>query len=84
MAPDSARSVTCYAGRDDNDLWIIRRAPGHDGSAGVKMGDVIVLIHKQTGYSLHSHHAPSPVTKQQGARACVGSRETGRHNRGQR
>ncbi|KAJ6127471.1 hypothetical protein N7523_003083 [Penicillium sp. IBT 18751x] len=63
------QQVTCYHHKDANNDWFIypnRNEPDFDSEADLKFigdGDVIRLIHGQTGRNLHSHAIPAPVSK---------------------
>lgn len=64
------QQVTCYHHKDANNDWIIhpnRTEPALDSSSldmrFIGNGDVIRLIHAQTGRNLHSHTVSAPVTK---------------------
>ncbi|KAJ5136979.1 hypothetical protein N7448_005533 [Penicillium atrosanguineum] len=63
------QQVTCYHHKDANNDWFIypnRSEPDFDSEADLKFigdGDVIRLIHGQTGRNLHSHAIAAPVSK---------------------
>ncbi|KAJ6186331.1 hypothetical protein N7519_007632 [Penicillium mononematosum] len=63
------QQVTCYHHKDANNDWFIypnRQEPDYDATADPRFvgdGDVIRLIHGQTGRNLHSHAIPAPITK---------------------
>ena len=63
------QQVTCYHHKDANNDWFVypnRFEPEFDLNAPLKFvghGDVIRLIHGQTGRNLHSHAIPAPVSK---------------------
>ncbi|KAG8624005.1 hypothetical protein KVT40_008981 [Elsinoe batatas] len=63
------QQVTCYHHKDANNDWFFypnRHEPDFDTEAPLKFvgnGDVIRLIHAQTGRNLHSHQVAAPVTK---------------------
>ncbi|KAF9244067.1 CAZyme family GT39 [Penicillium roqueforti] len=63
------QQVTCYHHKDANNDWFIypnRQEPDYDATADLRFvgdGDVIRLIHGQTGRNLHSHAIPAPITK---------------------
>ncbi|KAF7595129.1 Protein O-mannosyltransferase 2 [Aspergillus hancockii] len=73
------QQVTCYHHKDTNNDWFIypnRQDPEYDPSAPLKFvgdGDVIRLIHGQTGRNLHSHAIPAPVTKSHHEVSCYGN-----------
>ncbi|CAG8907346.1 unnamed protein product [Penicillium egyptiacum] len=63
------QQVTCYHHKDANNDWFIypnRQEPDYDATADLRFvgdGDVVRLIHGQTGRNLHSHAIPAPITK---------------------
>ncbi|PSK43608.1 Dolichyl-phosphate-mannose--protein mannosyltransferase 2 [Elsinoe australis] len=63
------QQVTCYHHKDANNDWFFypnRHDPDFDTEAPIKYvgnGNVIRLIHAQTGRNLHSHQVAAPVTK---------------------
>ncbi|KAL9614391.1 MAG: hypothetical protein Q9167_001121 [Letrouitia subvulpina] len=63
------QQVTCYHHKDANNDWFFypnRNMPPYDPEANLSFvgdGDVIRLIHSQTGRNLHSHSVSAPVTK---------------------
>ncbi|CAG7921829.1 unnamed protein product [Penicillium olsonii] len=63
------QQVTCYHHKDANNDWFIypnRQEPDYNATADLRFvgdGDVIRLIHGQTGRNLHSHAIPAPITK---------------------
>lgn len=63
------QQVTCYHHKDSNNEWFFypnRSQPEYDASAPPRFigdGDVIRLIHAQTGRNLHSHTVAAPLTK---------------------
>jgi dolichyl-phosphate-mannose-protein mannosyltransferase len=63
------QQVTCYHHKDANNEWWFypnRNEPAYDpeGPLGfVGDGNVIRLIHSQTGRNLHSHTVAAPITK---------------------
>jgi dolichyl-phosphate-mannose-protein mannosyltransferase len=63
------QQVTCYHHKDANNDWFFypnRRDPDYDEQAEPRFignGDVIRLIHAQTGRNLHSHDIAAPITK---------------------
>lgn len=73
------QQVTCYHHKDANNDWFIypnRDEPEFDPEAPLKFvghGDVIRLIHGQTGRNLHSHAIPAPITKSQHEVSCYGN-----------
>lgn len=78
------QQVTCFAGSDDNDLWLVNGPDGQPSGQGagqsVQHGDVIRLEHVLTRRNLHSHGGfPSPVTRQQEV-TCFGQSGAGDAN----
>lgn len=73
------QQVTCYHHKDANNDWFLypnRHEPEFDAEAPLKFigdGDVIRLIHGQTGRNLHSHAIPAPLTKSQHEVSCYGN-----------
>ncbi|PWY68046.1 protein O-mannosyl transferase [Aspergillus heteromorphus CBS 117.55] len=65
------QQVTCYHHKDANNDWFIypnRHEPDFDTDGPLRFigdGDIIRLIHGQTGRNLHSHAISAPVTKSQ-------------------
>ncbi|KAK4691980.1 hypothetical protein P7C71_g5132, partial [Lecanoromycetidae sp. Uapishka_2] len=63
------QQVTCYHHKDANNDWFFypnRSQPLYDMEQPITYvgnGDVIRLIHSQTGRNLHSHAVSAPVTK---------------------
>lgn len=64
------QQVTCYHHKDANNDWFFypnrRDADYDENSEDIRYfgdGDVIRLIHAQTGRNLHSHDISAPVTK---------------------
>ena len=63
------QQVTCYHHKDANNDWFFfpnRTSPQLDPEgplANVMHGDVLRLLHVQTGRNLHSHQVAAPVTK---------------------
>jgi len=78
------QQVTAFEGYDANDCWLVKGPDGQPDyyKAGecVRNGDVIRLMHVQTGRNLHSHSGhPSPVTGQQEV-TCFGDNGVGDFN----
>lgn len=73
------QQVTCYHHKDANNDWFFypnRREPEFDANADLKFvgdGDVIRLIHGQTGRNLHSHAVPAPISKSHNEVSCYGN-----------
>lgn len=64
------QQVTCFAGADSNDYWIVKGQHGRDPNVirgrAVQHADLIRLEHVLTGRNLHSHESvKSPITGQQ-------------------
>lgn len=84
--PDGSgqQQVTCYHHKDSNNDWFVypRRDFGefdinsptinHIGN-----GDIIRLIHSQTGRNLHSHKIAAPVSKSDWEVSCYGNTTVG-------
>ncbi|OJJ06420.1 hypothetical protein ASPVEDRAFT_200382 [Aspergillus versicolor CBS 583.65] len=79
----SQQQVTCYHHKDANNDWFIypnRKEPQYDAEAPLKFvgdGDVIRLIHGQTGRNLHSHNIPAPISKGHYEVSCYGNMTIG-------
>ncbi|KKK24137.1 hypothetical protein P175DRAFT_0437932 [Aspergillus ochraceoroseus IBT 24754] len=79
----SQQQVTCYHHKDANNEWFIypnRQAPEYDQNADLRFigdGEVIRLIHGQTGRNLHSHNIPAPITKSHYEVSCYGNMTVG-------
>jgi dolichyl-phosphate-mannose-protein mannosyltransferase len=77
------QQVTCYHHKDANNDWFIypnRDQPEfnpEDPLSFVGDGDVIRLIHAQTGRNLHSHFVSAPVTKADNEVSCYGNTTIG-------
>ncbi|KAL3485781.1 Dolichyl-phosphate-mannose-protein mannosyltransferase-domain-containing protein [Aspergillus germanicus] len=75
----SQQQVTCYHHKDANNDWFIypnRKEADYDATADLRFvgdGDVIRLIHAQTGRNLHSHNIPAPITKGHHEVSCYGN-----------
>ncbi|EGS23200.1 dolichyl-phosphate-mannose-protein mannosyltransferase 2-like protein [Thermochaetoides thermophila DSM 1495] len=65
------QQVTCYHHKDANNNWFFypnRHDVPYDPNAPPRFignGDVVRLLHAQTGRNLHSHTIPAPITKSQ-------------------
>jgi dolichyl-phosphate-mannose-protein mannosyltransferase len=63
------QQVTCYHHKDTNNDWFMypnREAPAYNETAApelVRNGDVIRILHSQTGRNLHSHAIGAPISK---------------------
>ncbi|KAK0127661.1 Protein O-mannosyltransferase 2 [Cadophora gregata f. sp. sojae] len=77
------QQITCYHHKDANNEWWFypnRAQPEYDGEAPPKFvadGDVLRLIHSQTGRNLHSHEVAAPVTKADREVSCYGNTTVG-------
>ncbi|KAJ5414452.1 Glycosyl transferase family 39 [Penicillium cosmopolitanum] len=77
------QQVTCYHHKDSNNDWFIypnRNEAEYDATADLKFigdGDLIRLIHGQTGRNLHSHAIPAPVSKSHHEVSCYGNTTIG-------
>eukprot|EP01103_Thecamoeba_quadrilineata_P006160 TRINITY_DN15886_c0_g1_i1.p1 TRINITY_DN15886_c0_g1~~TRINITY_DN15886_c0_g1_i1.p1 ORF type:complete len:220 (-),score=28.15 TRINITY_DN15886_c0_g1_i1:174-833(-) len=66
--PNSSLQQQVVCSKDFYDEWIISLAPPSrtSGIAKLKHGDTVHIIHKRTGFFLHSHAGhPSPISHQQ-------------------
>ncbi|ODN79524.1 hypothetical protein L202_03485 [Cryptococcus amylolentus CBS 6039] len=80
------QQVTCYHYKDDNNNWDII-PPWYadpidpDGPIQfLKDGDVIRLVHSQTGRNLHSHNIAAPISKEMLEVAGYGNQTIGDDN----
>jgi dolichyl-phosphate-mannose-protein mannosyltransferase len=77
------QQITCYHHKDANNEWWFypnRYEPEFDENATTKFvgdGDVLRLIHSQTGRNLHSHEVAAPVTKGHREVSCYGNTTVG-------
>ncbi|QGA19288.1 hypothetical protein EYB26_006977 [Talaromyces marneffei] len=77
------QQVTCYHHKDANNDWFMypnRYQPEYDPEAPLRFlgdGDVIRLIHAQTGRNLHSHSVTAPITKSDWEVSCYGNTTIG-------
>ena len=79
------QQITCYHHKDANNDWFFfpnRSQPEshQDNSADLRFvgnGDVIRLVHAQTGRNLHSHQVAAPVTKSDYEVSCYGNTTIG-------
>jgi dolichyl-phosphate-mannose-protein mannosyltransferase len=86
------QQVTCYHHKDTNNDWIIsktREDADKDIAAAngeevplqfVNNGDIVRLVHSQTGRNLHSHKVAAPVTKSMNEVSCYGNDTMGDSN----
>ncbi|KAL1917211.1 uncharacterized protein VTP21DRAFT_4867 [Calcarisporiella thermophila] len=80
------QQVTCYHHKDDNNDWIFlpplgEPLPSTEGPfTEVKDGDVVRVLHRFTGHTLHSHAVEAPVTKSQWEVSCYGNATFGDDN----
>ncbi|KAI9099505.1 Dolichyl-phosphate-mannose-protein mannosyltransferase-domain-containing protein [Phlyctochytrium arcticum] len=85
-AGSEQQQVTCYHHKDSNNEWIVTKQWGKenitspDGIDFVKNGDLIRLIHHQTGRNLHSHTVKAPVSTGQYEVSCYGNTTVGDAN----
>jgi len=77
------QQITCYHHKDANNDWFFypnRHQAEYNPEDPVKFvgnGDVIRLIHAQTGRNLHSHQVAAPVTKADWEVSCYGNTTIG-------
>ena len=77
------QQVTCYHHKDANNEWWFypnRHDKDYDPEEEPRFignGDVIRLIHSQTGRNLHSHDIAAPITKSQKEVSCYGNLTVG-------
>ena len=77
------QQVTCYHHKDANNDWFFYPNRGenlpeeNDPLRFVSNGDVLRLIHAQTGRNLHSHSVSAPVTKGHNEVSCYGNTTVG-------
>ncbi|CZS88662.1 probable dolichyl-phosphate-mannose--protein mannosyltransferase [Rhynchosporium agropyri] len=77
------QQITCYHHKDANNEWWFypnRAQPDYDAEADpmfVADGDVLRLIHSQTGRNLHSHEVAAPITKAAREVSCYGNTTVG-------
>ncbi|CZS99956.1 hypothetical protein WAI453_003461 [Rhynchosporium graminicola] len=77
------QQITCYHHKDANNEWWFypnRAQPDYDAEADPKFvadGDVLRLIHSQTGRNLHSHEVAAPITKAAREVSCYGNTTVG-------
>ncbi|KAJ2998527.1 Protein O-mannosyltransferase 2 [Globomyces sp. JEL0801] len=80
------QQVTTYGHKDSNNEWIVEKAWGNavrnesDPIEFVKHGDIIRLVHEQTGKNLHSHRVKAPITESENEVSGYGSRTSGDSN----
>ncbi|RDW83200.1 PMT-domain-containing protein [Coleophoma crateriformis] len=73
------QQITCYHHKDANNEWWFypnRSMPAFDPEVPISYvgdGDVLRLIHSQTGRNLHSHDVAAPVTKADKEVSCYGN-----------
>jgi len=80
------QQITCYHHKDTNNDWFFypaRGQPEYNATSEelrfVGNGDVIRLIHAQTGRNLHSHAVAAPITKADNEVSCYGNLTIGDH-----
>ncbi|CAD6505611.1 BgTH12-01101 [Blumeria graminis f. sp. triticale] len=77
------QQITCYHHKDSNNEWLFypnRNEPEVDPNSPLKYvadGDMLRLIHFQTGRNLHSHEIHAPVTKEHREVSCYGNTTVG-------
>lgn len=77
------QQITCYHHKDANNEWWFypnRHQPEFNPEGDLKFvgdGDVLRLIHSQTGRNLHSHEVAAPVTKADKEVSCYGNSTVG-------
>ncbi|KAL2170015.1 hypothetical protein VTG60DRAFT_5355 [Thermothelomyces hinnuleus] len=77
------QQVTCYHHKDANNNWFFYPNRGdtpYDPEADPRFiadGEVIRLLHAQTGRNLHSHQIAAPITKSQWEVSCYGNATIG-------
>ncbi|KAI1418203.1 glycosyltransferase family 39 protein [Hypoxylon sp. FL1857] len=77
------QQVTCYHHKDANNEWWFypnRHDKDYDPEEEPRFignGDVIRLIHSQTGRNLHTHDIAAPITKSQKEVSCYGNLTVG-------
>lgn len=80
------QQITSYHHKDSNNDWFFypaRNQPDYNATAEelrfIGNGDVVRLIHTQTGRNLHSHTVAAPVTKSDYEVSCYGNLTVGDH-----
>ncbi|KFY39748.1 hypothetical protein V494_03866 [Pseudogymnoascus sp. VKM F-4513 (FW-928)] len=77
------QQITCYHHKDSNNEWFFypnRNEAAFDTEEPPKFvshGDVLRLIHSQTGRNLHSHDVSAPITKVDKEVSCYGNTTVG-------
>lgn len=80
------QQITCYMHKDANNEWVVVRPWGYKRTSKddtplpefVKDGDIVRLVHDQTGANLHSHDFyPAPLTKNAHEVTCYGNSTVG-------
>jgi len=77
------QQITCYHHKDANNEWWFypnRAEPEYNPEGPIKFvgdGDVLRLIHSQTGRNLHSHEVAAPITKADREVSCYGNTTVG-------
>ncbi|KAI8806925.1 Dolichyl-phosphate-mannose-protein mannosyltransferase-domain-containing protein [Cladochytrium replicatum] len=80
------QQVTCYHHKDANNEWTITKPWNSpeperpDEIEFLKNGDVIRLVHIQTGRNLHSHVVKAPITSSENEVSCYGNATIGDQN----
>ncbi|KAJ3289744.1 Protein O-mannosyltransferase 2 [Borealophlyctis nickersoniae] len=83
------QQITCYHHKDSNNEWIVTR-PWDDEKAKdgpqepeeelIQSGDIVRLVHAQTGRNLHSHPVKAPITTSENEVSCYGNWTIGDRN----
>lgn len=79
----SQQQITCYHHKDANNDWFFypnRHQPEFDAEGELQFvgnGDVVRMLHAQTGRNLHSHQVAAPVTKADYEVSCYGNTTVG-------
>ncbi|KAJ3111328.1 Protein O-mannosyltransferase 2 [Phlyctochytrium bullatum] len=80
------QQVTCYHHKDNNNNWFIYKSWDNATSTNssaieyVKDGDIVRLVHEQTGRNLHSHFQKAPVSASEYEVSCYGNATFGDKN----
>ncbi|KAK9455982.1 Dolichyl-phosphate-mannose-protein mannosyltransferase-domain-containing protein [Dipodascopsis uninucleata] len=74
------QQITCYHHKDTNNNWLLYPSwsepdfkPGVGIVRKIKSGDILRLVHQNTGRNLHSHQISAPITKDQNEVSCYGN-----------
>ncbi|KAJ3220287.1 Protein O-mannosyltransferase 2 [Dinochytrium kinnereticum] len=79
------QQVTCYHHKDNNNNWFIYKSWDTPVSNStdidyVKNGDIVRLVHEQSGRNLHSHFQKAPVSASEYEVSCYGNSTFGDKN----